>query len=125
MSGSTADPMLSPTWSSCAACAAPDSRARARPGARKPRAPAPVALGALTPRATEVLRLIARGLSNAEISESLTIAEQTTKSHVGRILAKLDLRDGAQAVVVAYESGLVTPGARAAGPRCHWPPAAS
>ena len=80
--------------------------------ARLPRhdsAPAP-ALGALTQRETEVLRLIARGLSNAEISDTLVIAGQTTKTYVGRILAKLNLRDRAQAVVVAYETGLVTPG---------------
>jgi DNA-binding NarL/FixJ family response regulator len=77
-----------------------------RPG---PPPPAP-ALDALTPRETEVLRLIAHGLSNTEISDTLVIAEQTTKTHVGRILAKLDLRDRAQAVVLAYETGLVTPG---------------
>jgi len=82
--------------------------------ARRPReregVPPPAALSALTTRETEVLRLIAGGLSNTEISDTLVIAEQTTKTHVGRILAKLGLRDRAQAVVVAYESGLVTPG---------------
>jgi len=67
-------------------------------------------LAQLTPREAEVLTLIARGMSNAEISGTLVIAEQTTKTHVGRILMKLQLRDRAQAVVFAYESGLVTPG---------------
>jgi DNA-binding NarL/FixJ family response regulator len=75
-----------------------------------PGPPFPRTVGALTQRETEVLRLIAHGLSNTEISTTLVIAEQTTKTHVGRILAKLDLRDRAQAVVFAYETGLVTPG---------------
>jgi DNA-binding NarL/FixJ family response regulator len=74
------------------------------------RPPPPAVLHQLTPRETEVLRLIAGGLSNTEISQTLVIAEQTTKAHVGRILAKLNLRDRAQAVVLSYETGLVTPG---------------
>ena len=80
--------------------------------ARQPRpGPAfPATLTVLTQRESEVLRLIARGLSNTEISDTLVIAQQTTKTYVGRILAKLDLRDRAQAVVLAYETGLVTPG---------------
>jgi DNA-binding NarL/FixJ family response regulator len=68
-------------------------------------------LAALTPREREVLTLVGHGRSNSEIAAGLTLSEATVKTHVARIFAKLELRDRAQAVVLAYETGLVTPGA--------------
>ena len=67
-------------------------------------------LRTLTPRELEVLELVARGLSNAEIGERIHVSQATAKTHVGRILAKVGARDRAQLVVTAYEAGLVTPG---------------
>jgi DNA-binding NarL/FixJ family response regulator len=79
----------------------------ARLGPRQP--PRTDGLEVLTPRETEILGLVAEGMSNREIAEQLVLSDETVKTHVSHVLRKLDLRDRAQAVVVAYESGLVVP----------------
>jgi DNA-binding NarL/FixJ family response regulator len=77
---------------------------------RPPASERPAALAELTPRELEVVRLLARGLSNGEIARELVLGEATVKTHVARVFQKLDLHDRAQAVVLAYETGLVIPG---------------
>ncbi|MBQ0863197.1 response regulator [Streptomyces smyrnaeus] len=80
------------------------------PGPDAPGTPSPEALGALSARERQVLALVGRGLNNTEIAETLALSPLTAKTHVSRIMGKLSVRDRAQLVIAAYESGLITPG---------------
>jgi DNA-binding NarL/FixJ family response regulator len=86
---------------------------------RQPAPHRPAALDRLTPRESEVLRLLARGLANVEIAERLDLGEATVKTHVARVLMKLDLRDRAQAIIWCYENGVVRPGEAGTSPGGH------
>jgi DNA-binding NarL/FixJ family response regulator len=82
----------------------------------EPGRPVPPSLSGLTEREVEVLVLVARGLSNTEIGERLHVTPATVKTHVSRLLMKLDARDRAQLIIIAYESGLVTARQAGSGP---------
>jgi DNA-binding NarL/FixJ family response regulator len=120
LKGAPADQLLAGIRAAAAGDALIDAsvtrRLIARFVARRPASPpAGADLESLTDREREVLELLARGLTNAEIADRLVVSGATVKTHVARVLAKLGLRDRVQAVILAYEAGLVTPGAGTAG----------